>query len=314
MPEHGTGRFFLKMEQIKLLPQLAMVALFRFFQHGQIGFQFLFFRPRRAVNALQHLVSGIAAPVSARHLHQPERLDFARRRDVRAATKVDEIPLAVKGNLLFGGNGGNQFRLVFFAQTEKKFHGVIALPDLAGHRNIAFGEFAHAFFDGGQIFRREGTCVSKIVIEAVFDDRPNRHLRVRVKFLDRISQQVRRRMPDDFQPLGILVGNDGKRRIRLDGKRRVHQHPIHLARQRSLGKPRAYARRNLGNGNRGRKGTNGTIGQRNIGHGESPGEKKVLYKQKKRQRRIFLLPHTKKACGRRDWIRTNDPHHVKVML
>jgi hypothetical protein len=35
-------------------------------------------------------------------------------------------------------------------------------------------------------------------------------------------------------------------------------------------------------------------------------------KRKKPQKRLFCLP--RKNLGRRDWTRTNDPHHVKVVL
>jgi hypothetical protein len=36
MPEHQARRFFLEVEQVQLLAQLAVVALFRLFQHVQV--------------------------------------------------------------------------------------------------------------------------------------------------------------------------------------------------------------------------------------------------------------------------------------
>ena len=77
VPEHHTGCFILHMEQIKLLAELAMVALLRLIQTEQVSFQIFFLRPCRTVNTLQHLVLGIAAPISTGHLHQLEHLELA---------------------------------------------------------------------------------------------------------------------------------------------------------------------------------------------------------------------------------------------
>jgi hypothetical protein len=54
-----------------------MIALFGLFQPVQIGFQRLLISPGRAVDALQHFVAGIAAPVGAGHLHQLECFELA---------------------------------------------------------------------------------------------------------------------------------------------------------------------------------------------------------------------------------------------
>ena len=62
-----------------------MVAFFRFFQHVQVGFLIFFFRPGGAVNAGQHFVFAIAAPISTRDFHQLEHFQFAGRWHMRAA-------------------------------------------------------------------------------------------------------------------------------------------------------------------------------------------------------------------------------------
>ena len=78
MPEHGARRLFLLMEQVELAPDLAMVALLGFLEPMQVLVELLLVRPRRAVDALKHLVARIAAPVRAGHLHELEGFQLAR--------------------------------------------------------------------------------------------------------------------------------------------------------------------------------------------------------------------------------------------
>ena len=72
-----------------------MVAFFRLFEQPQMLFQRLLCRPRSAINALEHLVLFIAAPVGAGDSGQLEGFDSAGRWHVRAATKIDPIALSI---------------------------------------------------------------------------------------------------------------------------------------------------------------------------------------------------------------------------
>ena len=74
MPEHHAGRFILQVEQVELAAEFAVVAFFGFFNAGDVGFQFFFGGPCRAVNALQLFVVAVAAPVCAGHFGQLEVL------------------------------------------------------------------------------------------------------------------------------------------------------------------------------------------------------------------------------------------------
>ena len=68
VPKYAALRFLLKMEQIHLAAQLAVVALFGFLDHMQIGLQVFFIAPARAVNALQHFIIAVAAPIGTGQL------------------------------------------------------------------------------------------------------------------------------------------------------------------------------------------------------------------------------------------------------
>jgi hypothetical protein len=57
-------------------------------------------------------------------------------------------------------------------------------------------------------------------------------------------------MADDFQAVGILVGDDGQLRVALDQEGRIDQHAIDAAGNRGLGQPGADRGGNFGHGQR----------------------------------------------------------------
>jgi hypothetical protein len=90
MPEDDARRHFVDVEQVELATELSMIALLGLLEHVQVLLQLVLGRPRRAVDALQHLVLRVAAPVRASHLHQLEVPELARARHVRAAAQILE--------------------------------------------------------------------------------------------------------------------------------------------------------------------------------------------------------------------------------
>ena len=90
------GRFLLDVEEIELRAELAVVALLRLLEHLQVRVLLLLLRPGGAVDALEHLVLRVAAPVGAGDLHELEDLQLAGRRHVRPAAEVDEVALPVQ--------------------------------------------------------------------------------------------------------------------------------------------------------------------------------------------------------------------------
>ena len=157
---------------------------------------------------------------------------------MRAAAKVDEVAFPVEGNVLVGGNRSNDFRLVMLADRFEEFDRLVALPDFAGNRNVLLRQLGHAQLDRCQIFRRKGTLVGKIIVEAILDDRSDGHLGIREQFLDRESQQVSRRVPDHIEPIGIAIGHDGQLRVMFDHEGGIDQIPIDTPGERCLGQTR----------------------------------------------------------------------------
>ena len=112
MPEDRARPFLLEMEEVHLARELAMVAPLRLLELLEIGVELLLLRERRGVDARQHRLRRIAAPIGARDLHQLERVaDLAGRGHVRAAAEVGPLALAVELDLLIGGNRVDQLDL-----------------------------------------------------------------------------------------------------------------------------------------------------------------------------------------------------------
>lgn len=86
-----------------LLADAAMVALLGFFHARDVGVELLLVRPGRAVDTLQLLVLGVAAPVGAGDAGQLERLQEARIGHVRAAAHVHVFLVVVQAHRLSSG-------------------------------------------------------------------------------------------------------------------------------------------------------------------------------------------------------------------
>ena len=95
---------------------------------------------------------------------------------MRAATKIDELPLAIHRDRLAFRQVRNNLGLVGLALRLEPFDGLVAVPDLTGNRLISLDDLAHLRLDLFQIFRLEGLITSEVVVETVFDGRPDRDL------------------------------------------------------------------------------------------------------------------------------------------
>ena len=187
VPKHHARCFVLQVEQIQLFAKPAVIAFFGLFQTEKVIFQFVFRGPSGAVNALQHFVVAVAAPISAGHFHQLKYLELAGAGHMRAAAQIGEAALAVKRQHLALRNAFDDFGLISLADAFKISHGFIARQFIALDRDILLHQFGHFGFDGGQIFRRKRALVGKVVIKALFDGGADGHLRFREQFFHRIS-------------------------------------------------------------------------------------------------------------------------------
>src|SRR5205823_1432909 len=90
-------------EQAELLAELAVIARVRLFHALQVRGQLVLVRPRGAVDALEHGVVLVAAPVRAGHGGQLERAEAAGGGDVRSAAEIEPLALPINGGRLIAG-------------------------------------------------------------------------------------------------------------------------------------------------------------------------------------------------------------------
>ena len=267
MPENQTGRVVVDMEQVQLTAELAVIAFFGLFKAQQILLQVFFAGPSGAIHALKHFVFTVATPVGPRDLHQFEVLKLAGAGHVGTAAQIFEVAFTVQTDGLIGRNGGDDFGFVMLTQAFEISHGLVT-GQHAAHDGLVFGhQFAHAFFDGDQIVRRERTAVREVVIKTVVDHWTDGDLRFREQLLDGVGQQVGRRMADQLQTLRILGRHDGQLGTGVDAKAGVDQSAIDLAAQSRFGQACTNRSGHVGHRHGTGKLTQGTVGKSDLYHG-----------------------------------------------
>src|SRR3546814_10206904 len=104
----------------------------------------------------------------------------------------DLVALAIDGDLLAGRQSPDMLGLILLADGREVADRLVALPDLAGDRLVTVDDLVHALLDERKVVGREGLAPGEIVVEAVFDGRPEGDLGVRIELLHRLGQYVRR--------------------------------------------------------------------------------------------------------------------------
>ena len=267
VPEHQARCLFLHVEQVELLAELAVVALFGLLDAQDIGGQLLLVGPGRAVDALQLLVLGVATPVGAGDAGQLEGLEETRVRHVRAATHVDVFLVVVEAHGLLVGHVLDQAQLVVLAAGLEFGNDLVARLDPLDHVIFGIDQLDHALFDRGQILGRERPLVPDVVVETFLDDRPDDHLGVGKQLLDRMADQVRAGMADDLDTLLVLRRDDLQLGVMVDAIARVDQSAVDLAGNRGLGQAGADRGRDVGDTDRAFELADAAIGESDVDHG-----------------------------------------------
>src|SRR5208283_883286 len=110
---------------------------------------------------------------------------------MRPAAEIEPFALLVDGKILVAGDGIDQLALESLALLFEKVERLVARPDLTHNWAVARDDLAHLLLDRRQILRREGLAAIEVVIEAVLDDRADRHLRAGKKLLHRFGEHMR---------------------------------------------------------------------------------------------------------------------------
>ena len=183
-PQRQAGADFGRQhEQTQFAAQLAMVARFGFFEARHVFVQLFLRRVTGAIQTLQLRVVGVAAPEGAGDRQQFDGFDAARRRQVRAATQIEEIALTINRDRRIVGQGVDKFGFIRIIGEEFKRR--FARNRLAGDGQILFGQFHHLRFDCGEIVLADSSHVDVVVV-TVFERRADGEFGVGIQFLNRL--------------------------------------------------------------------------------------------------------------------------------
>ena len=245
MPENRPRRLLLKMEETELLAEFAVVPFLRLLQHMEIGVEFLFSTPCRAIDALQHRTVRVPAPVGTGHAHQLEGMPHAAcRGQMRPAAQIDEIALLVEGDRLTSRNCLDKLDLEWLVVLFIEVDRLVTGPDIADDRLVAINNLMHARLDGGKVLVAERGLAMEIVIEPVFDRRADGDLCLWIQLENRLSHHMRGIMPDGGENGVILCCQECQRGISLNLAGHIPFLAIDNSQHRRLGEARADIGRN----------------------------------------------------------------------
>ncbi len=267
VPEDDARPLLLEVEEVHLAAQTAVVALLRLRQHVEIGVELFSCVPGGAVDAGEHRVVGIAAPIGAGHLHQLEGVaDLPGCGHVRTAAQVEPLALLVDLDLLVLGDRVDQLDLEHLALVGEDLLGLVPRPHLLGEGGVAPDDLAHLLFDRRQVVGGERLVAEEIVIEAVLDHRPDGDLRAGIELLHGLGHHMGGIVADEFQRAGIVTGDDLDRPVCLYAVAEVGQPAVQRHRHRLLGERFGNAFGDLAAGDAGSKIANGIIGESQVDH------------------------------------------------
>ncbi|MNS67489.1 hypothetical protein D3C72_1007440 [compost metagenome] len=234
--EEGHGRRHLvEHEEVELLAELAVVALGGLFQPGHVGLEVLGRPVGGGVDALEHLVLLVAAPVRAGHRQELEVLDQVGVGHVGATAQVAPVALAVNGDGRVGVLREDILEnlglvgLALAAELGSQRADLAGRHHAAVHVELGLGEALHLFFDLLEVFGGEGALVVEVVEEAGIGDGADGDHRALEEVLDGVGHQVGGAVAQDLQRVGVVGGDDLDRVSVLEGPRAVHQLTVHPA-------------------------------------------------------------------------------------
>ena len=195
--EREAGSLFGQHEQAKLLAELAVVALLRLFDARQILVQLFLLRERNAVDSLQRLTVGVAAPIGRVAGSQLDgvALDASGGVQMRTGAEVRELALGVERNVRVNRQIVDQLDLVRLVLFFHILDGFLARQLKALKLQLFLADLAHLPFQLFHDLGRKRKRRVEVVVKAVVDRRTDRELHLRVQPLDRLRQNVRTGVP-----------------------------------------------------------------------------------------------------------------------
>src|SRR5215204_6629024 len=165
VPQDQTRPYlFRDAEQVQLPSKLAMIPRLRLLQAPQVGLELLLCRPGGPVDAGEHRLVLITAPVGPGDVLKLEGPEPSRARHVRATAEVEELALAVNRDIAVFEVADDLplVRVVLVQLLGLGFGDLLTL-----YRQVAPDHLAHLLLDARQIFVSDPAIDLDVVVEAV---------------------------------------------------------------------------------------------------------------------------------------------------
>ena len=208
-------------EELEIAAELVVVALLRLFHHGEMLLQHILRRESDTVNSLELLVRLIALPVSAGALEQLDRLDSAGGVEVRTRAEVSKITLTIERDLLALGKLLDELNLIRLVSLLHEGDSLVALESEALDEQILLNDLLHLGLDLREDVRRERDVAVDVIVEPGLDSRTDRELCLRVKSLDRLSEDMRSGVPEHALALGVGESEELDLGVSVDHSRQL---------------------------------------------------------------------------------------------
>lgn len=234
VPEGRARRGVVEREEVELASEPAVVALERLLDVAQVLVEVLLREEGGAVDPRQHRPRRVAAPVGAREVRQGEGLDRARVLQVRAAAEVGEVVLRVDRQGLVDGQVVDQLDLVRLVLVDEALADRVALHRAALEGVAPLEDPAHLVLEPLQVRLADRLGEVEVVVEAVVDRRADRDSHAGEDVAGGLSEDVRRRVAQHGEGLGVADADDAHVRAVGQGQAQVAQLAVDLDRGRGL--------------------------------------------------------------------------------
>ena len=243
--ERKAGALLHQGEQLQLFAKAAVVALLRLLQHFQIFLKLACLGEGDAVQTVQAVALGVAAPIGGGHLQKLHGLQRAGAHQVRAGAQVGEIALRIHAELpaLFG-IFLQQLQLIILPGEQRA--PLLCCDEAFFHRKIRLDNLLHLGLNGIEIARGKRTVCLDVVIPSVFQRRADAEPRLREQMLHGLRHHMCGRVPEGMLTLGRVEGHDLQRAVLFQRRAQIARLAVHLGGTGRLIQPRADAFRHLG--------------------------------------------------------------------
>ncbi len=169
-----------------------------------MSFEILLRKESGTIDALQHWIAFVTAPVGSGNSGKLKGLDLTGVNQVGAAAEVKPIILSVDRHRRFL-HLFQHFDLVGLVPFSEDLNRFLPIQFPAKDGRSLLDYLLHFSFDFGNVLYTEGFRAIKVIVETVFDGRANSDFGFRIEALHRLGHDVRGSVAENLQSLFVIL-------------------------------------------------------------------------------------------------------------